>query len=361
MRSAVYLCPDNALYHAYTGLVLERSMTCQMDIESLIFKSDVYHDSVLQTAIFHLQKAVQLAPCDANWQHGLAWLNVYNHHPEIAGYFFKQAVAHEPYNPVYLCSLGLWWEKQAQMDSAILCFQKCITSSPSVLDSRLFSSLKSRNPYFVEKSARQAIERMELLMKHSSDPITVAKLGRIYYFCGDTCRASDYFRNAVLHLPNLNRPYFYLAMTSHDRALKEALFRKAYFLDQRDYLPTLALANFYYNHGKYDAAKFYYARTLINWHQITSDHAKRLYRMYYCGFMDSFSKSILRDDVIPNGYLAYINPSFDWREIRDKLVDSLTQMEKHEIAKNVKNIQMSQLDEIENLVLKKRIYNYGSY
>ncbi len=352
MQEALDLCPGHALFSAYAGLLMERTATHQIQVDSLLFGPPAFQDSSIGPAISCYQKAVRLAPFDAHWHHSLGWLHMYKGKYAHAGRFFKRTVNLEPHQAVYLCSLGLWWERQAEVDSAMYCYRRAVFCSPGILDSRFFAALLHRRPRLAGLIIDRVTEQLEKSIRDRYHPIMAAKLGRLYFFQGDTGRAAILLKRSITDLPNLNRPYYSLGLLTGDGGQREKLFRKAHFLDQRDYLPSLALGRYYHQRRRYDAAVHFYARSLKNWRLITSPHAKRLYRMYYNRFTNSFYKSIIRDDVVPNGYLAYLHPEFDWRHVRDRLAECLEYENKKWAADSLKKIEAFQLAKIDKLILR---------
>lgn len=115
-----------------------------------------------------------------------------------------------------------------------------IENQPDFIESEYFQSLTIIDSAMCQRAVSMAEEHLIQDTAHISDAITMAKIGKILLSQKRINEAEAYLTKTVDALPNMNRPYFYLALISlskRDTAKYEHYLSVAEFLDSSDPLP----------------------------------------------------------------------------------------------------------------------------
>lgn len=295
-----YKQPENALSIAKKGLEHEREL-------NIHFKQDMtrtQQDSLVKVLQL-FQRANELSPSDAMFQHNLGWLYWSIEQKDSAYIYLSRAVRTEPNIALYHISKGLIEESIGNEAEAFAAFKRAILLSPDIVDSPFFNDLKERNPLAAEKLLRDISDDLlqRLAVRYSS--IIDAKSGKLLLSIGETEQAYKKFVHVTQFHPNLSRPWFYLGLIEQKRKNYEAMknyYKKCLFLSPFDHLPLFAFATYYKNINDISKYESYQKAAEKAWENKRSVHSSQSKRQYFL--------ETNKDDVIPNGLLDYITPSF---------------------------------------------------
>lgn len=312
MLGAIYfffITPDNALFYAKKGLECERTLTIKKYPSPFHEGFDSFSKAKQDTisyAIEYYKKACRLSPCTGMFQHNLGWLYLMNCQLDSASIYLRRATSLEPDIALYHISYGLINESQ-HPKKAFESYLEAVLLSPDILDSSFFKDLKKRYPAKTSELLETAFEKMSerLSVKYSS--IIEAKSGKIALSLGDTAHAYEVFLHVTRIHPNLSRPWYYLGLIEQEKGnftSMQLLYKRALFLSSFDHLPLSAFADYYNQIGDKSKADLYYKMVEKAWKNKRSVHSSRCRRLYY---LDTE-----KDDVIPNGFLDYITPTFQF-------------------------------------------------
>jgi len=269
----------------------------------------------ISAAIEAYQKSLKLNPLDDSHYHNLGWLYTFLQKKVQALNCFQKAISLDPSIALYHVSLGLLYEQADDKEGAYREYEIAVHLSPAISESHFFLDLKERSPEAAERVISESISHLEDELIRRPSPILKGKLGKLYLYMNMLDRAAVLLMQASSELPSLSRPWYNLG-NIYEQQGDEASMRKCYqraaFLDGSDPLPWLKLGNFYERHNNKNEAIRSYARVVSNRLNLASEHANRVFRIYR-------ARSIVQDDVMPNGFLSYCSSAVDLSEICLKL------------------------------------------
>ena len=318
VERAVGLSPGNAYYLANRGLLLVRMLRGKFDAaafleDRLAFVNDDLRQ--IEAAAQYYEKALALNPLDDSFQHNLGWLYSFLRKREQALRCFQRAVSIDGSVALYHLSLGLAYEQRGDKELADGEYLLAVRLSPATLDSRFFHDLQERSPGAAGRVIAESISHLEEELRRSPSPVVKGKLGKLYLQVNSLGAASAMLKQATTELPNLSRPWYNLGTiyeTQGDDTTAKACYEKAVFLDGGDVSAWWRLGNYYDRHHNIRAAARAYTRAVDGWMRMRSEHAGRALHIYR-------ARSIVMDDLVPNGFLAYCSPSLNILEICQRL------------------------------------------
>lgn len=319
IERAISLSPENAHYLAGRALLSERALARKFDPSGFLNKRLTNSEEevkALEAAARYYERALALNPLDDGNYHNLGWLYSLLRQREPALRCFQRAVAIDSSVALYHISLGLLYEQGGEGESALREYELAIRLSPSVLDSQFFRDLSARSPGATDLLVARNISRLAGQPGPSQSPILKGKLGKLYLQANLPDSASAALREAVKELPSLPRPWHNLGDVYDRKGDEEAArecYLKATLLDGGDAVAWWKLGRLLERRGDKQGAARSYARAVRGWMSMTSEHARRVSRIYR-------SQPTVPDDVIPGGFLSYCSPSLDVAEICLRLV-----------------------------------------
>jgi hypothetical protein len=226
--------------------------------------------------------------------------------------YINKAIDIEPNIAVYHIVKGLILEKvQDSLNSVFNEYSTALVLSPEITDSYFYKELIHRFPQESKKIIDMAIDG---LSKQISNPIIMAKLGKLYLSNNDTANAYKLIVKVTQQMPNLNRPWLYLGIRSKekkDTSNMKLYYARSAYLDYDDFLPKFSLAEYYNSINQQQTAILYYRETLINWLNTQSFHSNTSEPVY-------LTKSI-PNDLFPSCILYYVKPIIDFDAIQVKI------------------------------------------
>ena len=320
--------PDNAYYRSNQGLIYERLLSRSNGATEL-FPTTIDPDSPdmpgLSRAVAAYTDAIKASPNDGCFHHNLGRLYWRMGRYDLAFDSLRKAVAVDPENGAYHVSLGMLYELSGAADEAASEYRSALRVSPAILDSPFFHDLDARDAALAQKAKSGAIADLEARIAESLDPIAEAELGKLYLGAngaGDV-RARDLLIRATSELPSLSRGWLNLGIcfdSEGDADKAELCYRRAAFLDASDYLPSTVLGALAEKRNDRQGAIDYYRKAVENWDRLMSEHAYRSARTYN-------TRYVVRDDIVPFGFLAYTSPSFDRSQVYLKISSLAAQSE----------------------------------
>lgn len=300
--------PDNALLFAEKGLEYERNLDISFSYNSLNRQFGDITRTQKDTLVKIIQlyeKASELSPSDAMFQHNLGWLYWANHQTDSAIMYLSMAEKSEPNVALYHISKGLIEESVNNDKEAFKEYQKAVLLSPDIIDSPFFRDLEERNPIETGKLLINSSNDLLQILSLGYSSVIEAKHGKILLSMGNTDSAYATFNHVTQIHPNLSRPWYYLGFIEQKKENFESMktyYKKSLFLSPFDHLPLYAFAHYYNEISDKSKSDSYYKIAEKAWQNKRSVHSSQCKRLY---FLDTN-----KDDVIPNGLLDYITPTF---------------------------------------------------
>lgn len=356
ISKAAAICPDNALYQAHAGIVEYKLAMDSFSIKQIFdveFEATKPQKDNLRRAIHYYNEALLLNKFDDNFYHNLAWLYYFAGDTDKTIKTINKAVNIEPLVSINHTSLGLLQEVSSQknLDSIFSSYKNAICLSPVILDSEFFSDLQNRHPHYINTLINNVILD---LAKDQHNPIVMARLAKVYLYQQNYAQADSLLQNVLLKLENLNRVWFNLGVIHKQKnefVQAEDCFKKAHFLDPFDVYPYLELASLHNEKKEQKRAISYYGGALKMYVRQTTEHAKRIERVYINSISPNVKDGKIYNDVIPFDLLEYSKPKFDWEAICNHIAFLLVLEGREKVAAKIKKLQPQQIDELDEILM----------
>lgn len=377
IHQALALAPEVAPYHELAGLIEGQSDIPLSDFT----KNNLQIDPVAtQKAILHFTEASQINPLDAGFLFNLGWLYFLQKDAALAQVYLTRALALEPNNSEFWIGKGVFLEASRDTTKAFEAYAKAVRLDPEIIDSRFFKDLRQRYSasldHKVESILDEAIDKLESEVNNfKGNPILAARLGKIYLEkdqvfdaktqswqrsfitanarSGGIRMAKEYLSPLPSILPDLNRPYYNLAVIAlieKDTTAAMDLLQKAYFLNRNDYLPALALGDIYYQRGgKEKSTAFtvirYYQEALRNWLSGSTIHRVRADIKYQ-------NSIAITNDLIPKDLLQSIKTQLDFPQIAGRIAEMYTKVGNKNGAQYYQSLSQQPLQKIDAVAIR---------
>ena len=299
--------PDNAHYHAHLAILHERLL--DHGIEPFTLERPTFgarQMDHLSAAIQSYQNTLRLNPSDDAAYHNLGWLYWFTRQDDQAIACAQKAVELDPSAYLYHVSLGVLHELREDKTTALSEYERALSISPGLLDSRFFRDLRRRLPSDVEALITTVTSKLEARLKDGFDPLSAGKLGRLYLE-RQPARARELLEAATRDLPNLSRPWANLGRLYElqgDKTRMKECYERTIFLENSYALSWYRLGNYYEELNQTQLAARCYERAVNFSLKPGSTHAWNVRRIYHSSYT-------LFDDVIPRGLLSYVGPNID--------------------------------------------------
>lgn len=296
---------------------------------NMILAKDSFNKSEnKENALAYYCSAVRYSPCDPYLQHNLAWLYFNNGKADSAEVHYRKACELSANTALFHISKGLLQERKKTGDYGVAEYKKAIRLSPELLDSEFGRELTINFSDDFRKMLNEVIDSLSLKIKKDESPILKGRLAKMILYRGDTALAIQLFEKASKELPNLDRPWYYMAkikLAQNDTVTFLKYMNRAILLDPRDYCYPLALGDYYFGRNQKRDAIYYYKNAVFNHANNYTQHAMISPKWY--GYKS------LPEDVLPVGLLERISPSFDKTNVCSRLSNLLQSTGQNEEAK----------------------------
>ena len=306
IQKAITFNNNNAHYLSYCGLASLNVLQTRISINWM----NKFHHSLERPdeQINHALRYFLLANSlneRASYLHNIGWLYFLQKNPERAFAYFKRSVSIDPHVAIYHINLGMMYEKYKSDSLAVAEYTQAIKLSPDILESKFYSTLKSRAPTMAFIALKTARGYLEDDIKKNSTTKSKARLAKLYIETGDSIRALTLLNAVISDLPNMNRPYLYRAdlyykSNRRTQALRDLIMAEK--LDRMDYFATYKLSNYYNLINDTIRSKAYLRMTKVKRARAFSEESLKSSKIYYLPI-------ILPDELIPQDLLNYIKPS----------------------------------------------------
>jgi len=135
--------------------------------------------------------------------------------------------------------------KKESVDDLVCVITNFIINRPDAIESLFVADLSEYDSVAVQKSILASCRQLKRQWSDSQDPIIGAKLAKILLSIGDCQQAKRIFEQVVTLMPNMNRPWFYLACIAYnegDDSLAYSYLNRSEFFDGNDPLPKILRA-----------------------------------------------------------------------------------------------------------------------
>ena len=321
VEKAMHLAPAVAPYPALAGLMQVKTHAPLSDFLNASSSDDAIS---ITKAIEYFTSALQLNPLDAGYHFNLGWLHFLQNRASEKGLEqVNRALELETNNSEFLIGKGLILEYNKDTSAALEVYKKAIRLDPEILDSRFFADLIARQPPAFKEFFEKSVNRLE----SNESTIIAARLGKILLNGGYYKEAKKILQQVTQELPDLNRPYYYLALLAEhesDTTQAIALLQKAIYLDKKDYLPPLEMGNIYYKRQKNQKNTAftiirYYKNALQNWLGSSTNHHVRANIKYK-------NNTNVKNDFIPADLLLATKTPLDFQLITTRIAEIYTQL-----------------------------------
>lgn len=133
--------------------------------------------------------------------------------------------------------MSFYLYKLGDIPAALPHMTKAIELNPNILDTPIWSNLQKYDRPFSDKLVNNLrLRTKEIIVKKGpSDPIALAKCGKVLLAIGDTVSAQNLLRQAVHIMPHLTRPWYYLGLIETKNSYEQGLlYLKRYITLEKD-------------------------------------------------------------------------------------------------------------------------------
>ncbi len=271
-KSNKYL--DKALSFSRNDRMLQKHKAMILSKNSFHFEiSEAYEKLIsfegsdkdsLALSLKHFLTALKKVPNDDEILHNVAWLHFALNEIDLAKKYVNRSIELIPFNSTYQVSSVLIHLQNSEIEESGNSLGKALRYSPSLLESRFYKVFSSKYPEIAERAKQIAIKGLEDQIRDDNSLILKARLARLL-MDDEPERAMEILREVSIKLPNLNRPWVYMAYLENARGnatQTEAYFNKALFYNKYDALAMLYVGNIYRSAGNDKKAVQYYKSAL---------------------------------------------------------------------------------------------------
>ena len=303
---AIRLWPGNARYYTWSAYcasqqLLPQCPRCFRAMGSAVTKAD---QQTARRAVEDYQHALQLNDRDAVAYHNLAWLEHLLGEDTAAEKDWRQATQIDPDNAVFHLSYGMFLEETGNAQEGREEFQAALELSPSIVDSPFFVRYAEHSPNAADAIVAHCIAKIESRLGRGRDPISEARLGKLYQYSQNWARSVELLQDAASQLPNLALVWFNLGEAyAHQGDTMQAMdcYRKASVVDASLARPYLRVGEICLQKQQKELAVQNLSLAARRWEHanpITASHNNRLY--------NGPRQQI--DDLLPTTLVWYTSP-----------------------------------------------------
>jgi tetratricopeptide (TPR) repeat protein len=300
--------PGNAYYISMLGL--EQGRLGLQSIQSSALSGvtpDVASRQIgfLNSAIGSYQSAGVANPLDDNFANNLGWLYFFLGDNKNAEGYLRRALEINSGEALYHIGLGILLEGRQRISDANIEYSAALTVRPEFIDSPSFLSLEQERPDRARTIIASSISMLQKETMRTSSPIAKARLGGLLLKSGHSREAIPFLQDAVKSLPGLSLTWANLGSALHDvgndQAANTALKKSLFLRTNPESLNDAADSP----HVKGDNNRIWDLQGIGSERRTafrTTEHAARVSRVYR-------TTSLVRDDVLPPGFLEICIPS----------------------------------------------------
>ncbi len=233
----------------------------------------------------------------------------------------------------YWLGKGIVEEMEKDTLAALDAYTRAFRLNPELFDSPYYDLLKSKYPVLMGQMPGKVAKELEALLESGYSSILAARLGKVYFLQKRYEEARALFTKVCSELPNLNRPYLYLAkimMANGDYKQAALLLKKSNFLDPADYLVHAAFGDLHYtkrsgNEREAHSAILSYRMAIGRWLPRTSYNSLKAMVKYVHPF--TRSSNYLIESLVVNS-----RAKLDFKEIFNRLAELYRQIGEEKAA-----------------------------
>ena len=330
VEEAIALSPKVVPYYELAGLIKGQNAS---PISQLTAENNPTDKQNINEAIKYFEKTSALSPNDAGYHFNLGWLYFMNNrHDSKVLTHLQKAVALSPITPEYHFGSAIIYESLQRKPEALLHFEKAVRLDPELLDSEIFINLNQRDSALATSVINNSLKNLQAKLDSSYNTIIAARVAKLLLNAGKTAEARALLLRVNSELPELNRPYCYLARISiqqGDTTTAIKLLKKAKFLSNNDYMPEFMLADFYDKPNPDKRTIYsiihYYQSALTLWIGGKSSHRGKSERAYKQGIS-------IKNDLIPKRLLLESRMKVDFKKITQRMSQLYLQTNRKELS-----------------------------
>lgn len=292
----------NSLLLSTCGLVYERNAIDTL-AEQLSFTDTHYKDStLLQKSKDCYLRAINFNPYEDSFYHNIAWLYYYSGDIDSALINIERAINLVSNSSLYYVTKGMFLEKFKPSQS-FECYKDALKLSPDLIDAPFFNNLNQRKTVNTDSLTQITIKELHNYQNDNYSTIIQARIGKLLLSSGDTVAAKRVFKEVLVELPNLSRPWYYLGNINYKQNNKKEMlncYNKSIFLNFDDYLPRKKMADYYWSIEDSINATYFDKTALKYFNDKMTESSAKTYRIY--------QQSSPRNDIIPFTLLTILNP-----------------------------------------------------
>jgi tetratricopeptide (TPR) repeat protein len=255
------------------------------------------NQSFLDSAELYCEKSIAKTPFDFHLQNNLNWIYFYKGKTNLAINKMNYLVSKFPNNSLYLLSLAEMYKRLGNIDNSVYFYKQASMYSPAILE-----NLHRTDFELYKKVAEEIMKRLILYnnpnLINNTDPIQLAKDAQLFLIMNNPNNAELLLNKATSSLPNLSRPYLFLALINlqnKDYTKARANIKRSLWLNNRDYL-TL----FYKNKVLNSSANSLNSQDEF---ELSFKEYQSMRSLHYEKTKKWYSSRSFKNDIIPQDFL----------------------------------------------------------
>ncbi|WP_139959411.1 O-antigen ligase family protein [Flavicella sediminum] len=319
IEKALASSPNNTvLLHNKVAITAKKQIRIIISSKNPTFLSFTKQDSLhqLKKDLTHILK---INPYDAIALHNLAWVYFANGEKLNSRKLIDKALKSRPYDSFFLISKFLFLLNTNQENELINCLSKAIRYSPNLISSAFFIEFSKTRPLLAQNAKKNAISSLRTELKTNPSTILKARFARLL-LKEQPKEAEEILIEITKKLPNLNRPWLYLAYLNSknniDGTSSEELYQKALRLDESDYLPKLYYGKYCLEQGLKKQGIHFLKKGLQSYRHISLPSFRK--NSYFASLTGLKSYP---NNYIPNELLYYTNPDISISDIFESFIN----------------------------------------
>ena len=156
----------------------------------------------------------------------------------------RELITKYPNNAIYRYGFFKCLYRQNKTNEAAEQLSQCIVLSPQIMNTEYWRTLALQDSILFRETKRH----LQVILQHAtSEPLSLACLGKIAFELGDYHLAEEYLSESLRQLPNLSGAWYNIGLLYRERGLDKkanTCFRRAYHLERGAFAPIDRLEDY---------------------------------------------------------------------------------------------------------------------
>jgi len=343
IEKALMLSPKNSTLNKHKAIALAKG-AFEIDFNAknpnLLCISNLKNDT-LNLSLKYLHRVLDNRPFDSETLHNLGWVNFVLDNNEEAKYYFNKALELSPFLSQYHISMLLYNIKNNNQKDILNHLSLALRFSPDILESKFYYEFSRKYPTLAFEAKKLAVLGLEKQLEVKPSPVLKARLARLL-LDEDAIESYHLLEDVTMLLPNLNRPWLYMAYLASssikDTVKINKFYKNSLFLYKKDFLPKLYYARYFVEEGMDERAILLLKESMKDYKLIKSN---------FNGQNKALSNlETVSNSYIPNDLLYLLKPQVNASEIFNFFGNYYYKQENNELSDYYKRLSLKYKNKI---------------